>query len=307
MAGQNEIVLYQPNENLQLQVRLENDTVWLNRNQIAQLFGRDVKTIGKHIANALREELSLPMEIVKGATIAKNATVQQYPTVAKFATVQQEGHRSIVRQIEYYNLDVILSVGYRVKSSQGIAFRRWASSVLKDYLLRGYAINQRLLAMEERIDCRLSAHEQQLAEHEKKIDFFVRTALPPVEGVFYDGQIFDAYIFAADLIKSAKRSVVLIDNYVDESVLTLLDKRLDGVNAAIYTQTIGKQLQLDINKHNAQYRPIRVEKCKNVHDRFLLIDNTVYHVGASIKDLGKKLFAFSKMEIQAKDILKQIK
>ena len=306
MNEQNEIVLYQPNEHLQLQVRLEHDTVWLNRNQIAQLFGRDVKTIGKHITNALREELSLPIEIVKGATIAKNATVQQYPTVAKFATVQQEGPRSVVRQVEYYSLDVILSVGYRVKSGQGIAFRRWANTILKDYLLRGYAINQRLLAMEERIDCRLSAHEQQLAEHEKKIDFFVRTSLPPVEGVFYDGQIFDAYVFVADLIKGAQQSVVLIDNYVDESVLTMLDKRLDGVSATIYTQTISKQLQLDINKHNAQYRPIRVEKCKSVHDRFLLIDNTVYHIGASIKDLGKKLFAFSKMEITAKDILKQL-
>ncbi len=299
MNEQNEIAIYQPNENVQLQVRLMDDTVWLNRHQMAQLFGRDIKTIGKHIVNALHEELSVVADFAPTQNEAGTMAIPSNSVVAKIATTAADGK---TYQVEYYNLDVILSVGYRVKSGNGIAFRRWANSVLKNYLLKGYALNQRLLRIENEID----AHRQMLTEHQDKIDFFVRTALPPVEGVFYDGQIFDAYVFAADLIKGAQQLVVLIDNYVDESVLTLLDKRLDGVSATVYTQTIGKQLQLDINKHNAQYRPIRVEKCKNVHDRFLLTDNTVYHIGASIKDLGKKLFAFSKMEITAKDILKQI-
>ena len=297
MEEQNEIVLYQPNENLQLQVRLENDTVWLNRNQIAQLFGRDVKTIGKHIANALREELAVV------ANFATTPVNRQNSVVAKFATTAADGKNY---QVEYYNLDVILSVGYRVKSSQGIAFRRWATSVLRDYMLRGYAINQRLIAMEERIDRRLTQHDQTLAEHQDNIDFFIRTSLPPVEGVFYEGQIFDAYLFVSDLIQSATQSVILIDNYVDANVLTWLDKRNNGVKATIYTHTISMQLRLDVEKHNAQYQPIEICTCKNNHDRFLLIDAAVYHVGASIKDLGKKLFAFSKMEISAKDILKHL-
>ena len=283
MAEQNEIVLYQPNEQTKLEVRLENETVWLNQDQMASLFQRDRSVITKHIRNIYAEH-----------------ELEPAITCAKFAHMGIDGDQQY--ETTYYALDVIISVGYRVKSIAGTRFRQWANSVLKNYLLKGYAINQRLLRIENEID----AHRQLLTEHQDKIDFFVRTALPPVEGVFYDGQIFDAYVFVADLIKGAQQSVVLIDNYVDESVLTMLDKRLDGVSATIYTQTINKQLQLDINKHNAQYRPIRVEKCKSVHDRFLLIDNTVYHIGASIKDLGKKLFAFSKMEITAKDILKRI-
>ena len=206
---ENEIVLYQPNDAIHLEVRLEEDTVWLNRNQMAILFGRDVKTIGKHIKNALREEL-------KGVA-----------TVANFAIVQNEGGRSVVRVVEFYNLDMVLSVGYRVKSSQGILFRQWANTVLKDYLLKGYSINQRF----ERLEHRMSHAEE-------KIDFFVRTALPPVEGIFYDGQIFDAYTFVSDLVRSAKRRIILYDNYVDDMVLTLLDKRADGVGAQIYTRSI---------------------------------------------------------------------
>ena len=295
MNEQNEIVLYQPNENLQLQVRLENDTVWLNRNQIAQLFGRDVKTIGKHIANALHEELSVVAKNALTPTVAKNAIVQHHPTVAKFATVQQEGNRTVLRQVEYYSLDVILSVGYRVKSNQGIAFRWWANNVLKDYMLRGYVVNQRLSALEERV-----------AEHDKKIDFFVRTSLPPIEGVFYNGQIFDAYVFVSDLVKSATKSIILIDNYIDETIFTLLDKRAQGVQATIYTPSIGKVTQLDIDKHDAQYCSIEVKQTKNIHDRFLIIDDTVYHIGASIKDLGKKLFAFSKMEIGKESIMEHL-
>lgn len=281
MAEQNEIVLYQPNEQTKLEVRLEDETVWLSQAQMAELFGTSKQNISLHISNIFKE-----------GELQRGVVVKDFLTTTEHGAILGKTQTHIVA---YYNLDVIISVGYRVKSIIGTRFRQWATSVLKDYTLRGYAIQNRILRLEE-----------QVAEHEKKIDFFVRTALPPVEGVFYDGQIFDAYVFVADLIKGAQQSVVLIDNYVDESVLTMLDKRLDGVSATIYTQTINKQLQLDINKHNAQYRPIRVEKCKSVHDRFLLIDNTVYHIGASIKDLGKKLFAFSKMETPAKDILKQI-
>ena len=183
---------------------------------------------------------------------------------------------------------MILSVGYRVKSSQGILFRQWANTVLKDYLLKGYSINQRF----ERLEHRMSHAEE-------KIDFFVRTALPPVEGIFYDGQIFDAYAFVSDLIRSARRRIVLFDNYVDDTVLTLLDKRTDGVAAQIYTRSITQQLALDLQRHNEQYQPIAIDEFQNAHDRFLCIDDTVYHIGASLKDLGKKWFAFSRMEIDA--------
>ena len=273
-----EVAIYNPDDSIRLEVRLENETVWLNRAQISLLFDRDVKTIGKHINSALAEEL-------KGV-----------PTVEKFATLQQEGDRWVRRPKEYYNLDMILSIGYRVKSSRGIAFRRWANTVLKEYLLRGYTINPRLEQLERRV-----------AKTEEKIDFFVRAALPPVEGVFYDGQIFDAYEFASKLIKSAKNEIVLIDNYVDETVLTMLDKRVSTVKATIYTKQISAQLQLDINRHNAQYLPIDVQAFNKAHDRFLIVDDKVYHIGASLKDLGKKWFAFSLMQdITPQDLISRI-
>ena len=263
-----EIILYQPDNTIELEVRIEAETVWLNRQQMALLFNRDVKTIGKHINNALAEEL------------------QGFPTVAKFATVQKEGERVVTRNVEYYSLDMVLSVGYRVKSQRGIEFRQWANKVLKDYLLRGYAVNQRIERLEQRV-----------SKTEEKIDLFVRTSLPPVEGVFYDGQIFDAHVFASNLIKSAKSSIVLIDNYVDESVLTTLSKRENNVSAKIVTKSISDQFQLDLNRHNSQYPKIDVEERTDIYDRFLIIDDTVYHIGASLKDLGKKLFAFSKLGI----------
>lgn len=189
---------------------------------------------------------------------------------------------------KYYNLDAILSVGYRVNSRNATLFRRWASSVLKEYLLKGYSINQRLSELEKTV-----------ALHSEKIDFFVRTSLPPVEGIFYDGQIFDAYKFASDLIRSARKSLLLIDNYVDDSVLLMLSKRNPGVTATVYTQKITPQLQLDLDKYNDQYPPINIRTYRNSHDRFLIVDDKdVYHIGASLKDLGKKLFAFSKLEIE---------
>ena len=262
MENQGEIILYQPDNEVKLKVRLENETVWLNRGQLAELFARDVKTIGKHVNNALKEELA----------------------------------RIVTRQVEYYNLDMVLSVGYRVKSNRGIEFRRWANKVLKEYLLKGHAINYRL----EQMDTRLQKHERQIEYLTDKVDFFVRTSLPPVEGIFYDGQLFDAYKFATDLIRSARVSLLLIDNYVDESVLLMLSKRNAGVKADIYTQAVSHQLQLDVQKHNSQYPPIGIHTYKKCHDRFLIIDGTdVYHIGASLKDLGKKMFAFSKLEIPA--------
>lgn len=285
---QGEIILYQPDELIKLEVRLENETVWLNRQQLAELFGRDIKTIGKHINNALSEELY-------GSA-----------TVAKFATVQIEGDRTVNRQVEHYNLDMILSVGYRVKSKRGVEFRRWSNQILKDYLLKGYSINHRIEHLESKIDSKLIAHDRQLEELTNKVDFFVRTSLPPVEGIFFDGQIFDAYVFATDLIKSAKQSIILIDNYVDESVLLMLSKRAPGVTATIYTKQITPQLQLDLTKHNSQYPQVDIRTCQQTHDRFLILDDTVYHIGASLKDLGKKLFAFSKMKMPAALIINSL-
>lgn len=202
----NEIILYQPDSTVKIEVRLENETVWLNRQQIATLFDRDVKTIGKHISNALKEELD------------------GVPTIANFATVQIEGNRTVTRNIEYYNLDVIISVGYRVKSKRGVQFRAWANKVLKEYLLRGYSINQRLMHMENRIDHRLSEHDIQIKELSNRMDFFVRTSLPPKEGIIFDGQIFDAYTLMCDLIRSAKYRIIMVDNYIDDSVFRQLDK-----------------------------------------------------------------------------------
>lgn len=274
----NEIILYQPDSTLSLDVRVENETVWLNRNQIALLFDRDVKTIGKHINNALQEELA------------------ESPTVANFAIVQKEGGRTVTRNIEYYNLDMIISVGYRVKSKRGIQFRQWANKILKDYLLRGYSINQRLLNMENRIDRRLSEHDCQIKELTGKVDFFLRTSLPPREGVLFDGQIFDAHKLVNQLIRAAKKRIILIDNYVDDTVLTQLDNRKENVEASIYTRRITAVFQLDIDRHNRQYPPIIVKVATGIHDRFMIIDDILYHIGASIKDLGTKLFAFSKME-----------
>ncbi|MCR5659397.1 MAG: virulence RhuM family protein [Bacteroidales bacterium] len=273
-----EIILYQPDNNISLEVRLNEETVWLDRQQLADLFDRDIKTIGKHINNALREEL-------KGMS-----------TVAKFAIVQNEGGRMVNRTKEFYNLDMVLSVGYRVKSDRGVKYRQWANRVLKDYLLKGYAVNSRIERLEQRV-----------TRTEEKIDLFVKTSLPPMEGIFFDGQIFDAYTFVSDLIRSAKKRIVLFDNYVDDTVLTMLDKRKAKVSATIYTQRVKKQLSLDLAKHNAQYQPIDVKQYDKVHDRFLCIDNTVYHIGASLKDLGKRWFSFNKMEMTAKELLGNVK
>ena len=267
---QGEIILYQPDEAVKLEVRLEDETVWLTQEQIADLFGTKRPAITKHLNNIYK---SGELDIDSTCSILEhmgNDGKQRYTT-------------------KYYNLDAILSIGYRVNSKNATLFRKWANSVLKDYLLKGYSINKRL-----------SELERTVAQHTEKIDFFVRTALPPVEGIFYNGQIFDAYKFATDLVKSARRSIVLIDNYVDETVLLMLSKRSVGVSATIYTQRITQQLQLDLDRHNSQYPPIDIRPYRDSHDRFLIVDETdVYHIGASLKDLGKKMFAFSKLDIPA--------
>jgi len=279
MNSGNEIIIYQDQQLAQrIEVRIENETVWLNRHQIASLFDRDVKTIGKHINNALKEELN------------------GLSTVANFATVQIEGNRTVTRQIEFYNLDVIISVGYRVKSQRGIQFRIWANKILKEYLLKGYSFNQRMGRIEDAV--------HSLTKTVNEIDLQINTVLPPKQGIFYDGQVFDAYVFVSDLIKSAKKSILLIDNYVDESVLQLFSKRKKGVVGTIYTKNIAKVLKLDLEKHNNQYPEIFIKKFAKAHDRFLIIDEvTVYHFGASLKDLGKKWFAFSKMDLQAIEMI----
>ena len=271
-----EIILYQPDNSIELEVRIEAETVWLTQAQIALLFGVDRTVIVRHIGN-----------------VYKTHELDAISTCVKIAQVQTEGKRTVMREVNYYNLDMILSVGYRVNSINATKFRQWANKVLKDYLLHGYAINQRIERLENRV-----------SRTEEKIELFVRTSLPPMEGVFYEGQIFDAHVFASNLIKSAKSSIVLIDNYVDESVLTTLSKRENNVSAKIVTRSISDQFQLDLNRHNSQYPPIDVEERTDIHDRFLIIDDTVYHIGASLKDLGKKLFAFSKLNISPEVIQK---
>ena len=279
-----EIVLYQPDETIRLEVRMGEDTVWLTQSQMAELFDKDRTVIGRHIRNIYKEE-----------ELEKNTTC------ANFAHMGTDGDQ--VYEFKAYNLDVIISVGYRVKSKRGTKFRQWANSVLKEYLLRGYSMNSRLTTLEKQA-ARQNVEIQSL---KKKVDFFVRTSLPPQQGIFYDGQVFDAYQFVSDLIRKAHKTITLIDNYVDDTVLTILDKRGDGVSADIYTQHINQQLQLDLEKHNAQYAPINIVQFNKAHDRFLLVDDKVYHIGASIKDLGKKWFAFTLMrDITADELIEKI-
>ena len=271
-----EVVLYNPDDTIRLEVRMNDETVWLSQAQMAELFATTRNNITLHISNIFKEgEL-------------------EYDSVCKDSLLTASDGKKYKTKL--YNLDVIISVGYRVKSLRGTQFRQWALKVLKDYLLKGYSVNQRIERLEQRV-----------TQTENKIDFFVRTALPPVEGIFFDGQIFDAYELACRLIKSAKRRIVLIDIYNDESTLLMLEKRNKNVTATIYTHSIGEQLQLDIDRHNAQYQPIIVLRYKKSHDRFLILDDDVYHVGASLKDLGKQWFAIMKMnEITAGDILGKI-
>lgn len=285
-----EIVLYKPNDSESIEVRVERETVWLTQAQMVVLFQSTKQNISLHIRNVYKEN-----------ELDRQATVKEY------LTVQKEGERQVKRVLTYYNLDVIISVGYRVKSLRGTKFRQWANGILKDYLLKGYSINSRINNLEDRMDRRMAKTEQEVERLNDKIDFYIQSSLPPRQGIFYDGQVYDAYTFVAGLVKRATSEIVLIDNYIDETVLTLLDKRQQGVDATIYTATISSQLQLDISRHNSQYAPIVVNTFKHSHDRFLCIDDEVYHIGASIKDLGKKWFAFSKMEdLTMKELVNKI-
>jgi len=278
-----EIILYQPDSSIRLEVRMEEDTVWLTQAQMAMLFETSRNNITLHIKNIFKEG-----ELEKAA-VCKD-----------FLLTATDGKKY---KTKLYNLDVIISVGYRVKSKWGTRFRIWANKVLKEYLLRGYAINQHIQYVEQRIDRQLQEHSERIHDLEDKVGLFVRTSLPPVEGVFYDGQIFDAYAFASDLIRAARKRIILIDNYIDESVLMMLAKRGEDVSAEIVTRRVTEALTLDLERHNCQYPPVNIRECDRYHDRFLIIDETVYHLGASLKDLGKKLFAFSRMEIKAEEIM----
>ena len=282
-----EIVMYQPDETIRLEVRMEGETVWLSQAQMAELFGTGRQAITKHLQN-----------IYECEELEKNATSSILELVRK------EGKRNVKRKIEFYNLDAIISVGFRVNTKRGIEFRQWANKVLKEYLLRGYVVNTRIAALEQHA----AQQDIEIKELKDKVAFFVRSSLPPIEGIFYDGQIFDAYVHIVNLIKQAKQSIVLVDNYIDETTLTMLSKRSSNVSAAIYTRQLSQQQQLDVQRHNQQYTPIIINICQRNHDRFLIIDDVVYVFGASLKDAGKKLFAYIRMqETSPSDLLSNIR
>ena len=278
MNEKNQILIYSSNDeaNLKIDVRLEDDTVWLTQAQMAVLFDTTRNNITIHIGNVFNEK-ELNEESVCKDSLLTAADGKKYRT-------------------KIYNLDVIISVGYRVKSLRGTQFRIWANKVLKDYLLKGYALNQRVYNI-----------ERKLFEHDQKFEMILQTSLPKTEGIFFDGQIFDAYAFVSDLIRTAGKSIILIDNYCDYTVLQMLSKRAKNVSAKIYTSTISKQFKLDIAKFHQQYDPIEIHTYRKSHDRFLIIDRKeVYHIGASLKDLGKKWFAFSKINLDASEMIEKL-
>ena len=282
-----EIVLYQPNDQLSIEVKLENETVWLNVNQIAILFGRDRTVISRHIRN-----------------IYKEGELDENITCAKFAHMGIDADQTY--ETTYYNLDVIISVGYRVKSKLGVEFRQWANKILKEYLLRGYAVNQQLLHLEERIDKKFHEIENTLAEHQEKIDFFVRTSLPPVEQVFFGGEFFAARVLLEKLIKTATKRVIIIDEYIDAATFEMLDVREKGVTADIYSSGLNTTLR-DAHNKTAGVEPIQTHIWTNAsHDRWLIIDDQLYHCGHSLKDMGKKLCAVSLMGTSPEVILAQV-
>lgn len=282
------IVIYNDGE-LEIDVSVENNTLWLTQKQIAELFEVTVPNINMHIKVIYKEE-----------ELFENRTIQKY------LIVQQEGKRKVKREVEHYNLDVVISVGYRVNSKKATIFRQWATSVLSTYIQNGYVINSEKITHErfKELENDVSFLKSQVANISKGLE---NSSIQPKHGIFYDGQIYDAYAFVNDLLKSAKNEVVLIDNYIDESVFTLLSK-YPNVKFKIYTATITKQLNLDYQKYQAQYKNIELIEFKKAHDRFLIIDGAeIYHIGASLKDLGKKWFAFSRFEMEALEILGRLK
>jgi hypothetical protein len=277
-AKKNEIVVYRPNETLRLDVNVENETVWLTQAQMVKLFERDQSVIARHIRNAFKE-----------GEVSRESNMHFL-------------HNAISdKPVQCYDLDVIISVGYRVKSLRGTQFRRWATQVLKDHLLKGYSVNTRLNQLEDKVDRRLAKHDQDIVELKEKVDFFVQTSLPPVQGVFFNGQVFDAHVFAAKYILNARKSILLIDSWVDLATLELLSKKNKGVFVEIVTSPRGNRLKTsDINAFNAQYGGLTVKTSKNFHDRFLIIDNKrLFLFGASLKDLGWKCFAFTELNAGA--------
>ena len=282
------IIVYNDGE-LELKVSVEQESVWLSLNQICELFDRDKSVISRHIKNIFLEK-----------------ELERFSTVAKFATVQFEGGREILRDIEYYNLDVIISIGYRVKSQKGVKFRQWATSILKNYIQNGYVINSDKITNERFVS--LENEVKLLKSQMQEMKIIIKDEnIKPKQGIFFNGETYDAYVFINDLLGSAKSEVLLIDNYLDESVFTLFSK-YPNLSIKIYTRNISKQLKLDYQKYTSQYQNIELLEFKNSHDRFLIIDKKeIYHIGASLKDLGKKWFAFSKFEIGILDILGRLK
>ena len=270
----NEILLYRHNELAEhIEVRFDDDTAWLTQAQIAELFGTKSQAITKHINN-----------------IYNSGELDKASTCSILEQVRYEGNRNVKRKLAHYNLDMIISVGYRVNSINATLFRRWATKILRDYLLKGYAINTRIDRIEDNVEALKSKVDE--------IDLQINTHLIPTQGVFFDGEVFDAYELASKIIRSARQSIVLIDNYIDENTLTHLAKKATGVNVLILTAKISNKLTLDLRKANTQYGGFSVKQFSQSHDRFLIIDGgkDIYHIGASLKDLGKKWFAFSKLD-----------
>lgn len=276
-SGHTEIVAYQADDtSVRIEVILDNDTVWLTQNQMVELFNSTQQNISRHIHNNYRE-----------------GELEKEPTHKEYLFVQNEGNRKVSRKVRAYNLDVIISVGYRVKSLRGTRFRIWANQVLKEYLLKGGVLRQRLDRVEDK-----------LREHDSKFELLITNRLQPSEGIFFDGQVFDAYRFVAELIRSARKTIVLVDNYPDETTLLLLSKRMPGVEAKLYTAGVSRQFRLDLQRFNTQYPPVVVRTFNSSHDRFLIMDDTeIYQIGASLKDLGKKWFAIMKLTIDPAEIL----
>ncbi|QKF66653.1 RhuM family protein [Arcobacter venerupis] len=282
------IVLYNDGE-LELKVSVNEETIWLTQKQLSELFSVEIHTINYHIKN-----------IYKQKELNKNSTIRI------FRIVQKEGNREIQRNIEHYNLDMIISIGYRVNSITATKFRQWATSILKNYIKNGYVINADKITNERFVNLENDVNILKSQMNDVK-SLIKNNTLETTQGIFYDGQIYDAYSFISDLLRSAKDEIILIDNYIDDTVLTLFSK-ISNIKVTIYTNIISKQLKLDFEKYSKQYNNITLKTFKNSHDRFLIIDNQkIYHIGASLKDLGKKWFAFSKINLEISELLEKLK
>jgi len=288
-----EIVLYQPDESIRLEVRFEDETVWLTQAQMGVLFGTSKQNVSLHINNIFKEG-----ELLRDMVVKDSLT-----TTIHGAIEGKLQHKKVL----LYNLDVIISVGYRIKSLAGTRFRQWATSVLKQYMLRGYSVNQHLVALQERVDSRLVAIESELADQRQKVDFLIERERPVTEQLFSTGCVWDAYTFVSDLVRSAKERLVLVDPFVDERTLLMLDKRADGVECTVHTR-YKEQVELDFQKHNQQCAPIgKVQLPHAVHDRYLVVDEQVWLLGASVKDMGRGLCTVIQLGFAPEDLLGRLK